>query len=57
MVSGTCEDTVIWESLSPWELTRNMGAEEGWEERGGQENLYTLQLNLFLVLYVIIVYT
>lgn len=53
--SWKMEDTLIRESLSPWELTRDMEAEEEWEERG-QETLCTVQLNLFLVLHGIIVY-
>lgn len=43
-------DTLTWENL-----LNNMEAEEGWEERGGQENLYTVQFNLFLVLHGVIV--
>lgn len=43
-------DTLIWANL-----LNNMEAEEGWEERG-QENSYTVQFNLFLVLHGVIVY-
>lgn len=35
-------------------LLSGMEADEGWEERGGQENLYTVQFNLFLVLHGVI---
>lgn len=35
-------------------LLSGMEADEGWEERGGQENLYTGQFNLFLVLHGVI---
>lgn len=31
-------------------------AEEGWEDRGGEDYLYTVQLTLFLVLHGVIVY-